>query len=396
MGQRLVWIVFDSLGVGSLPDATEFGDEGANTLLSVAGAVPDFACPNLERLGLGRLGRFPGISDHGDGLLAGSYGRCAERAMGKDTITGHWEMAGIEVTKPFHTFTTHGFPKAFMDRFERESGHGWMCNFAASGTQIINEYGEEHRRTGKLIVYTSGDSVFQIAAHEQTVPLGELYRVCAVARGICDDYGVARVIARPFVGEANGTFTRTYNRRDYAVAPPHHSVLDHLIEAGIPVHGVGKIADIFNNQGISTKVKTKGNRDGMAKTLEALHDPSSRLIYTNLVDFDSEYGHRRNAEGYARAMMEADDDLSGIMTAMKQDDLMLITADHGNDPCWPGSDHTREYIPVLAYSPSSRFRPGTDLGTRTSFADQGRTVADFFGVKPTRIGESFLGEVFAA
>ncbi len=394
MTKKLVWIVLDSLGVGSLPDAADFGDEGANTLQSVANALPHFKCPNLAALGLGRLGDFRGLSDLPSGK--GSFGRCAEQALGKDTITGHWEMAGIEVTKAFQTFTTTGFSAEVMERFRRESGHEWLCNKAASGTVIINELGEEHLRTGSLIVYTSGDSLFQIAAHEDKVPVPELYKACEVARSICDDIGVARVIARPFVGDKNGNFKRTHNRKDYAVLPPHSSVLDHLHEAGTEVYSVGKIADIFCNQGITTKVKSKGNTDGLELTLKAIAEGKDRLIYTNLVDFDAEYGHRRNPKGYAEALMEADAFLPKIMDALGEDDLLLLTADHGNDPCWPGTDHTREYIPVLAWSPSARFKADVDLGTRTSFADQGQTIADFFGVKPTRVGQSFLGEIFSA
>ncbi len=392
MAKRLVWIVFDSVGVGSLPDAARFGDEGANTLLSASRAVPGFACPNLASLGLGRLGSFPGIPAQANPI--GSFGKCAERAFGKDTLTGHWEMAGVEVTDPFLTYTETGFPEEMMARFTEETGHEWMGNFSASGTEIINEYGDEHLRTKKLIIYTSADSVFQIAAHEEVIPIDELYRICRITRSICDDYSVARVIARPFVGRHDGVFQRTYNRRDYAVSPPQDSVLDLITRVGVEVHAIGKIADIFNGRGIGSRVKTKGNRDGLTKTREALEDHKKRLIYTNLVDFDCEFGHRRDAPGYGEALMEADRFLPQIISALEGDDLLLITADHGNDPNWVGTDHTREYIPLLAFSPAPDFKPGVDLGIRTTFADQGRTVSAYFGSAPTRLGTSFLGSIF--
>ena len=386
---RVILLVMDSAGVGTLPDAGRYGDEGANTL----GHVADFAVQNeggfelpiLQRMGLGNIIPLAGMAPAAS--PAGAFGKCAEISAGKDTSTGHWEMTGLKIDKAFPLFP-EGFPEEILAPFRARTGREVLGNKPASGTVILDELGEEHVRTGALIVYTSGDSVFQIAAHEDVVPVEELYRYCEIAREILDPYHVGRVIARPFVGPGKGQFQRTYNRRDYSVPPPAPTVLDRLDDAGIPVVGVGKIHDIFVGHGITEKVKSEGNDDGMVKTMEVLDRLERGLVFNNLVDFDALYGHRRNPGGYYQCMRAFDAHLSTLLARMRPErDLLLITADHGNDPTMGGSDHTREYVPILAYGPAAA--AGVDLGTRQTFADIGATIADIFGVTAPPYGTSF-------
>jgi phosphopentomutase len=386
---RFVILVIDSCGAGALPDAAEYGDEGANTLGNMARRVGGLHLPTLESWGLGNLTEIAGCPP--SGAPRASFGTMAELSRGKDTTTGHWEMVGVVLEKGFATFP-HGFPPELMEEWLRLSGApGYLGNKPASGTEIIEELGPQHLATGWPIVYTSADSVFQIAAHEQRVPLATLYKWCEAARTVGTKYGIARVIARPFIGEP-GKFVRTYNRRDFSQPPPPGTVLDLLAQAGVQVVGVGKIPDIYDGRGIARSVHTEGNADGLRKTEELLGDLGPSLLFVNLVDTDMLYGHRRDPVGYARAMEEIDRALPGIASTLRSDDVLVITADHGNDPTFPGSDHTREQVPVLAYSP--RRTHGSGLGVRESFADLGATVAEYFGVKAPR-GRSFLAQVAA-
>jgi phosphopentomutase len=382
--RRVTWIVLDSVGIGAMPDAASYGDPpGADTLGNIA-RERRMNLPNLANLGLGNIKPLENIPPAAE--AAASYGRSALASPGKDTTTGHWEMAGIHLEKPFPLFP-HGFPREIMDEFERRIGRGSLGNFAASGTEIIAQLGEEHVRTGSPIVYTSADSVFQIAAHEEVIPLFELYKMCETARGILrGPYEVGRVIARPFVGEP-GQFTRTANRKDYAVPPPKGMLLDRLDSEGVPVFSVGKIFDVFLGRGIREYEKTTTNADGMAKTSAALDEAEEGLIFVNLVDFDQLYGHRNDVEGYARALEEVDAWLPSFMDKLTDDDLLILTADHGCDPTVPGTDHTREYVPLLVYSP--RNPKGTDLGLRATLSDIGQTVAESFGIHISK-GQSFL------
>ncbi|HTO97939.1 MAG TPA: phosphopentomutase [Myxococcales bacterium] len=385
---RFVAIVIDSCGAGELPDAAAYGDAGANTLANCARRVGGLALPTLASWGLGNITAIEGCPPAA-GPRA-SFGRMAELSQGKDTTTGHWEMMGIVLGKGFTTFP-QGFPKELMDRWVRLSGApGYLGNKTASGTAILDELGEEHLRTGLPIVYTSADSVFQIAAHERKTPLETLYAWCEAARTLGKEYGLARVIARPFVGEGRGHFRRTYDRRDFSQPPPPGSVLDLLAAAGVRTTGVGKIPDIYDGQGIAESVHTEGNADGLRKTEEILRRMPGGFLFVNLVDTDMLYGHRRDPVGYARALVEIDAALPALASALREGDLLVLTADHGNDPTFPGSDHTREYVPVLAYSPGRR--SGAELGTRQSFADLGATVAEYFGVRAPR-GQSFLRAV---
>lgn len=384
--ERVFVLVMDSAGVGELPDAARYGDEGANTLAHVAEVAGGFDLPNLQRLGLGNIIPLRGMPPAQPAL--GAFGKCAELSAGKDTSTGHWEMTGLEIDKAFPVFAD-GFPEQILAPFRERTGRQILGNKPASGTVILDELGEEHMRTGALIVYTSADSVFQIAAHEEVVPVAELYRYCEIAREILDPYNVGRVIARPFVGPGKGAFQRTYNRRDYSIPPPAPTVLEHAAEAGLPVVGVGKIRDIFVGRGITETVKSKGNADGMDRTIELCGRVERGIIFNNLVDFDALYGHRRNPEGYYQCMREFDEKLSLLLGQLRPDrDLCFITADHGNDPTMPGTDHTREYVPVLAFGPTAA--AGVDLGIRQSFADIGATIADVFDLPELPRGESFL------
>lgn len=384
---RVAVVVIDSCGAGALPDAAEYGDAGANTLGNLARKVGGLALPNLRKLGLGNITAIEGCPP--EPAPRAAFGRMREESQGKDTTTGHWEMMGLVLARGFTTYPD-GFPPALMDEWLRRSGAaGYLGNRAASGTVILDELGEEHLRTGFPIVYTSADSVFQIAAHEGRVPLQTLYAWCEAARSAGKAYGIARVIARPFVG-GPGQFTRTYNRHDFSQPPPPDTVLDRLASAGVRTVGVGKIPDIYDNHGIAEAVHTEGNADGLRKTVELLASVASGLIFVNLVDTDMLYGHRRDAPGYARALREIDAALPSILSALRQGDLLLLTADHGNDPTFPGSDHTREYVPILAWAPGGQ--GGADLGVRQSFCDLGATVAEYFSLEAPR-GQSFLRAV---
>ncbi len=383
---RVVWIVLDSVGIGEMPDAAAYGDAGSNTLGNIA-RLRGLNLPNLARFGLGNIRPLSGIAPAPEPMA--SYGRCALASPGKDTTTGHWEMAGIHLDKPLPLFP-RGFPPEIMEDFERRIGRSTLGNRAASGTEIIKELGAEHMRIGSPIIYTSADSVFQIAAHEEVIPLWELYRMCEIARQILKGpYEVGRVIARPFTGSPDA-FTRTPNRKDYAVPPPQGMLLDQLEHAGVSVYSVGKIFDVFLGRGIGGHEKTVSNADGMEKTLAALAEEPGGLIFVNLVDFDMLYGHRNDVEGYGRALEEADAWLPSLLASLSAGDLLILTADHGCDPTTPSTDHSREYVPLLAWTP--RRARGADLGTRSTLSDIGQTVADNFGVHIIK-GTSFLSEI---
>lgn len=385
MINRVILIVMDSLGIGALPDADQFGDLGADTLGHIVDHHPNLKIPNLQKLGFGNIDGAAG------GRLMvqnpiGSFGRAAEISRGKDTITGHWEIAGLQTEIPFQTFPD-GFPDAFIKQFEEAIGSKVLGNYAASGTVIIDELGPEHEQTGNPIVYTSADSVFQIAANTDVIPLNRLYEICQIARKMLQgDYACGRVIARPYILE-NGKRTRTADRRDYAVSPPEPTLLNLIQNTGKTVWAVGKIGDIFNQDGISTSVHTESNGDGVQKTIEAINMDFSGFIFTNLVDFDSKYGHRRDPEGYALAIEEFDIGLAGVLEVLKSDDLLILCADHGNDPVHTGWDHTREYIPMVFYG--TQIIPGINLGTRHTFADLGATISDVLSAGKTSIGDSF-------
>ena len=376
--KRVFLIVLDSFGIGTAPDSAAFGDAGADTLGSIRRSAK-FSAENMKKLGLFNIDGIKG----GIEAPAGAYARMTERSRGKDTIIGHWEMCGVISEQPLPTFPD-GFPEELLEKLSAAWGRGILCNKPYSGTQVIADYGREHIGTGKLIVYTSADSVLQIAAHESVVPIEELYRDCEIAREICrGKYGVGRIIARPFEGEY--PYKRTSRRHDFALEPPHKTTLDLLKEAGLDVIAVGKINDIFAGQGVTDAIKTSGNADGMEKTMALLDRDFHGFAFVNLVDFDMVYGHRRDIDGYAAATAAFDAWLGGFRAKMRPDDLLLITGDHGCDPGFTGTDHTREYTPLLAAG--SAVRPGS-LGTRTSFADIGATVADIFGVPNPNAGES--------
>jgi phosphopentomutase len=381
--RRVTWIVLDSVGIGEMPDAAAYGDTGSDTLGNIA-RKRTLNLPNLAKLGLGNIKPLAHV-DPADRPSA-AFGRCALASPGKDTTTGHWEMAGIHLAKPFPLYM-NGFPPEIMQEFERRIGRGTLGNYAASGTEIIKKLGEEHMRTGKPIIYTSADSVFQVAAHEEVIPLWELYKICETARKMLrGPYEVGRVIARPFIGSP-GHFTRTPNRHDYAVPPPKGMLLDQLEAVGIRIFSVGKIFDVFLGRGIQDHEKTKNNADGMAKTLGALDELDHGLIFVNLVDFDQLYGHRNDVEGYARALEEFDAWLPSLYGKLSNDDLLILTADHGCDPTTPSTDHSREYVPLLAYRPRSK--EGVNLGLRSTLSDIGQTVAGNFHTKISE-GASFL------
>lgn len=389
MFKRVFCVVMDSVGCGTAPLSYEYDDDGANTIAHIASHCNGIKLPNMEKLGYGNLTDILGVKKVNE---YGYYGKMDEASKGKDTLTGHWEFMGVLTSKPFKTFTDTGFPKELIDELEEKTGHKVIGNVAASGTEIIKELGEEHIKTGAMIVYTSSDSVLQIACHEKYFGLEELYRCCKIAREICmkDEYMLGRIIARPFVGETAETFTRTTNRHDYALSPTDVTTLDYLKEAGYDVISVGKISDIFNTRGITEGNKIKSNHNGMEITTEIAKRDFNGLCFVNLVDFDALYGHRRNPEGYKRALEEFDTDLAVLMKELKDDDLLIITADHGNDPTWKGTDHTREYVPLLVYSKS--IGKG-NLGTRKTFADIGATISDNFGVKLPNLGTSFLKDL---
>lgn len=369
-----------------MPDAADYGDVGSDTLGNIARRRP-LNLPNLCRLGLGNLKPIPELPPAENPEAA--FGRCTLRSPGKDTTTGHWEMVGIHLPKPFPLFP-NGFPPEIVGEFERRTGRKVIGNKAASGTEIIRELGEEHMRTGAAIVYTSADSVFQIAAHESVIPVPELYRICEIAREILrGPWEVGRVIARPFEGEP-GAFRRTANRHDYAVPPPPGMLLDRLAESGVEIRSVGKIFDVFLGRGIRSQFKTKNNADGMSKTLEAMQGLDRGLVFVNLVDFDQLFGHRNDVEGYARALEEFDAWLPTFRAALQPGDLAILTADHGCDPTTPSTDHSREYTPLLAFGP--RARPGVDLGLRETLSDIGQTVAENFHTSIQK-GTSFLSQI---
>jgi len=385
---RVIWIVLDSVGIGALPDAGDYDDVGRSTLGHIAEARP-LRLPNLVKLGLGNIAPLK----HLPPALAplASFGKGVTHSPGKDTTTGHWEMAGVWLAQAFPVYK-QGFPPEIMEAFEEQIGRKSIGNKAASGTEIIKELGEEHVRTGKPIVYTSGDSVFQIAAHEEVIPIAELYRMCEVARKLLDGkHRVGRVIARPFAGTP-GNFTRTARRHDYAVDPPKPMLLDVLQERQVPVFGIGKIHDIYNGRGVDEYVTTKSNADGMEKLAEAARERKHGLIFCNLVDFDMLYGHRKDVEGFARSLEEFDAALTEYLPLLGSGDLLLLTADHGcdPDPRWETTDHSREYVPILAYSPAEAV--GKDLGIRATLADMGQTVAEIFGGSIPH-GESFLKQL---
>ncbi|MFO1462460.1 MAG: phosphopentomutase [bacterium] len=387
--RRVCLIVLDSVGIGAMPDAAEFGDAGAHTLKHTAEAMGGLRLPALESLGLGKVDAIPGLS--GQARPGAYYGKMAERSKAKDTTTGHWELAGVVSEDPPRLYP-QGFPPALIAAFEAEIGRKSLGNVAASGTVIIQELGEEHLRSGAPIVYTSADSVFQIACHEGRVPIEELYRYCEIARRLCDGYRIGRVIARPFAGEP-GKFFRTPRRRDLAMPPPAETVLERLETAGVPVIGVGKIGDIFSERGMRRSYHTQSNPEGIAQTLRSLAEEREGLIFVNLVDFDMLYGHRRDPRGYAGALAEFDAALARILTQLGPDDLLLISADHGCDPTYLATtDHTREYVPLLAYAPGSP--GGGSLGIRDSFADVGATLAEVFRVTSPG-GRSFLADLGA-
>jgi phosphopentomutase len=381
---RILLVVLDGAGIGAMPDAPEWGDAGSETFGHILESR-EVRLPNLKRYGLGNIRPLANLSAIENPI--GSYGRCALRSNGKDTTTGHWEMAGIILEHAFPTYPD-GFPAVVIDRFVREADvPGILGNIPASGTEIIKVLGEEHVKTRKPIVYTSADSVFQIAAHEEVIPLERLYEICEVARRILDgEHKVGRVIARPFLGEP-GAFYRTENRHDYAVPPPRANLLPALSDADLDVVCIGKIASIYDSIGVTHDLTAKNNEQSINQTIKALGDPTRGLIFSNLVDFDMLYGHRRDTEGYAKALEHFDNRLPEIEAAMRDDDLMMITADHGNDPTFPGSDHTREYAPLLVFGKSAR--PGINLGTRSSLSDIGQTIAENFNLRLSA-GESFL------
>ncbi|MFO7172527.1 MAG: phosphopentomutase [Bacillota bacterium] len=390
--ERVTLIVLDSVGIGALPDAAEYGDEGANTVGNLARAMGGLDLPNLGRLGLGNLLEVQGVPpvDHPEG----AYGRMAIASVGKDTMTGHWEIVGIRIDEPFRTYP-NGFPEDLIQRFIEATGIGGVLgNKVASGTEIIKELGAEHMRTGWPIVYTSADSVFQIAAHEEVIPLPELYRLCKVARSLLQgEHRVGRVIARPFVGDPERGFTRTANRHDYALEPPP-MLLDFVKEAGLEVAAVGKIRDIFSGHGITRAIPTKSNTHGLDVVEELMAERWPGLIFANLVDFDMLYGHRRDPVGYARALKEVDDRLPRLRSLLGDRDVLILTADHGNDPTFRGTDHTREYVPVLITG--RPIRSGAYFGTRPTLADLGATVAELLGVPWWgQQGESFASAILA-
>ncbi|HVS17109.1 MAG TPA: phosphopentomutase [Planctomycetota bacterium] len=383
---RVILVVLDSCGCGALPDAPQYGDEGADTLGNLSRHVGGLTLPHLQASGLGHLTTILGVPPVA--TPRGAFGKMREASAGKDTTTGHWEMCGLQVDRPFPTFPD-GFPAPMIDAFSQEIGRGVLGNKPASGTTILDELGPEHMRTGAVIVYTSADSVFQIAAHEEIVPLDELYRICEIARRHCDALPIARVIARPFVGKP-GAFQRTYNRRDFSMPPPEPTVLDALADGGVPVVGIGKIWDIFAGQGVTENIHSEGNRDGLEQTLTALDRVARGLIFVNLVDFDMLYGHRRDPAGYYRALQEFDAYLPRLVDKLGPRDLLLLTADHGNDPTFRGTDHTREFVPILAIGGSELPSAGRDLGVRDGFYDIGATLAEAFGLPPRARGRSLL------
>lgn len=394
--KRIHVIVMDSVGIGEAPDAANFNDVGADTLGHIAQEMKGLNMPNMERLGYTNIRSLLNLEDL-QGMTSvekpeAYFGYMQEASVGKDTMTGHWEIMGLNIDKPFKVYP-EGFPKALLDELEARTGRKVLCNLPYSGTEVIEDYGKEHMETGAIIVYTSADPVLQIAAHEDIVPLDELYKICEIAREITQkpEFLVGRVIARPFVGEP-GNFTRTSNRHDYALKPFGRTVMNELKDANLDVIALGKISDIYNGEGVTEAIRTKDNTDGMDKLVEVVKRDFHGLSFLNLVDFDASYGHRRDPLGYGEALEEFDRRLPEVLNDMQEDDLLLITADHGNDPTFPGTDHTREFVPLIAYS--KRFtNGGKALPKMNTFASLGATVADNFGVTLPQFGESFLNEL---
>ncbi len=386
--KKVILIVLDSVGIGALPDAAEYGDIDVDTLGHVFTANHGLKLPNFKKLGLFNIDGIS-INDKCESPI-GSYAKLTELSKGKDTTTGHWEMVGIYTAVPFPTYP-NGFPREIIDEFVERTGHNVIGNIPVSGTKIIEELGEEHMCTKSLIVYTSADSVFQIAAHEKIIPIDDLYKYCEIARDILrGEHEVSRVIARPFEGEV-GHFTRTSNRHDYAITPPEKNVLCYAKNADLPVISIGKIEDIFNGSGISASVHTKSNVEGMELTIKYTQELETGIIFTNLIDFDMKWGHRNDAIGYGKGLEEVDGLIGQLMQVMGKEDILLISADHGCDPTTKGTDHTREYVPLLVYSPA--LEGGVNLGTRQSFADIGQTIASIFHLPKLEIGESFWSEL---
>ncbi len=385
---RVIVIVLDACGIGEAPDTAAFGDAGSNTIVNTARAVGGLKCPNLERMGLGHLDNIPGISP--DPQPIASFATMREQSAGKDSTSGHWELMGLVVDQPFPVYP-NGFGPAILGRFKSETGRGVLGNLPASGTEIIKELGDRHCATGDLIVYTSADSVFQIAAHEEIVPIDELYRYCRIARQILQgDDAVGRVIARPFVG-SSGNYTRTVRRRDFSVSPPRPTVLNHLMAGGIETIGIGKIDDLFAGNGLSVKIHTESNADGMNRTIKALADYESGLIFTNLIETDMLWGHRNDPAGFANALHQFDQQLGELLAALAPSDALFISADHGCDPTTPSTDHTRELVPLLAHGPV--LRAGLNLGRRECFADLAATISEIFGVSAPEAGTSFWNDL---
>lgn len=388
--KRIHVIVMDSVGIGESPDSREFGDFGVNTLAHTAEKNDGLNIPNMEALGLSNIYPVKGVKKMENPKAY--FGKMQESSRGKDTMTGHWEMMGLYIDKPFKVFPD-GFPDELIQKIENFSGRKVIANKSASGTEIIKELGERQLETGELIVYTSADSVLQIAANEEVIPLDELYSICAYCRSITFDepYKLGRIIARPFVGKTRDTFERTSNRHDYALKPFGRTVMDYLKDSGMDVIAIGKIRDIFDGEGVTKAVRTKSNMDGMDKFISVLNEDFHGISFTNLVDFDAMYGHRRDPFGYGKAIEEFDGRLDEVFEKLEKDDLLVITADHGNDPTYKGTDHTREFVPLLLYS--KKLEQGKSIGIRRTFSDIGATISDNFGIKMPKYGQSFLKEL---
>ncbi|MGA4516110.1 phosphopentomutase [Solibacillus silvestris] len=382
-------IVMDSVGIGEAPDADKFGDAGSNTLGHIAEKMNGLNMPNMEKLGLSNIRELKGINKTEE--PAAFYGMMQEASVGKDTMTGHWEIMGLNIDTPFKVYP-EGFPEELISKLEAATGRKVLCNLPYSGTAVIDDYGPEHMETGAIIVYTSADPVMQIAAHEEIIPVEELYKICEIARELTLDaeFLVGRVIARPFVGQP-GNFTRTSNRHDYALTPFGRTTMAEMKDSNLDVIAIGKISDIFNGDGVTEAIRTKDNTDGMDKMAEVVRRDFHGISFLNLVDFDANFGHRRDPIGYGQALEEFDRRLPEILDALSADDLLIITADHGNDPTFPGTDHTREYVPLIVYSP--RFTAGAELELRETFADIAATIADNFNIAAPQFGKSFLAEL---
>ncbi|WP_088103370.1 phosphopentomutase [Halalkalibacter urbisdiaboli] len=387
--KRIFLIVMDSVGIGEAPDAEQFGDKGSNTLVHIAERMDGLSMPNMRKLGLGHIHRIEGIEKVQQPLA--HYGMMQEASLGKDTMTGHWELMGLNIQEPFQVFPD-GFPDDLIKEIEQQTGRKIIGNKVASGTEILDELGQEHVETGALIVYTSADSVLQIAAHEEVVPLDELYDICKKARSLTlgPKYKVGRIIARPFIGE-NGKWERTPNRHDYALKPFERTVMNELKDKGFDSIALGKISDIYDGEGITKSIRTVSNDDGMEKLVESMNMDFIGLNFLNLVDFDAKYGHRRDPVGYGKALEQFDKQLEEVINRLDANDLLIITADHGNDPTHNGTDHTREYVPLLVYHP--KLKDARDLGIRQTFADVGATIADNFNVNMPKHGQSFLNQI---